>query len=677
MALAHGYALPFEALRRTGVLAQNTADATIRATADGATKEAAGSCLDARALEVQQRTVVQPSILVVPQLTRNGVVLNQLPDTRTNFIQNNTMTGATGSVAPTTWSVVAPPSGITIGYSASGQTTAADGTLVDYIDVTVSGTALTSGNFNLRPEPVTSTVSGNLLFAAGMTYTASFYMSLLSGSVSGVSPNYQIQEVSGTTFVSGTSLDLSAITSNLTRYSVTRPIAGTGGADRIRTRYGHAIASGQVLNYTIRIASPQLEKGSVATPVIRTASGFVSVDMLGVARDGAPPDFTFTRATTATRVNASGLIESVASGLLRLDYPVTGGCPAALIEASGTNLVFQSQNITSGTVSTFSQWFDSASLQGTSTSVQNNVSGIIAPDGTQSASLVSMTRLNVTGSTGSSTYVSQIQNLAVSGTYTSTIYIRAKDSNQVGKQINVWQWNGSAIINMILVTLTNDWQRVETTKVSTLASGNRELLGFGFRQNQGNDLSAEFYVWGAQGELGSVATTYIPTTSGAVSRAADVISASGALVSGLIGQTEGTIYAEVDIRNMAKETYIIRIDDGATANSVTLRTLTSNVIRTAITAPTTSGTLNISSAAFTAGIVKIAFAYKSGEIALSVNGATALTANGTFAFGASFNRITLGSNQSPSSEFNDRIRAAALYTTRLSNDQLQSLTRLT
>ena len=677
MALAHGYALPFEALRRTGVLAQNTADATIRATADGATKEAAGSCLDARALEVQQRTVVQPSILVVPQLTRNGVVLNQLPDTRTNFIQNNTMTGATGSVAPTTWSVVAPPSGITIGYSASGQTTAADGTLVDYIDVTVSGTALTSGNFNLRPEPVTSTVSGNLLFASGMTYTASFYMSLLSGSVSGVSPNYQIQEVSGTTFVSGTSLDLSAITSNLTRYSVTRPIAGTGGADRIRTRYGHAIASGQVLNYTIRIASPQLEKGSVATPVIRTASGFVSVDMLGVARDGAPPDFTFTRATTATRVNASGLIESVASGLLRLDYPVTGGCPAALIEASGTNLVFQSQNITSGTVSTFSQWFDSASLQGTSTSVQNNVSGIIAPDGTQSASLVSMTRLNVTGSTGSSTYVSQIQNLAVSGTYTSTIYIRAKDSNQVGKQINVWQWNGSAIINMILVTLTNDWQRVETTKVSTLASGNRELLGFGFRQNQGNDLSAEFYVWGAQGELGSVATTYIPTTSGAVSRAADVISASGALVSGLIGQTEGTIYAEVDIRNMAKETYIIRIDDGATANSVTLRTLTSNVIRTAITAPTTSGTLNISSAAFTAGIVKIAFAYKSGEIALSVNGATALTANGTFAFGASFNRITLGSNQSPSSEFNDRIRAAALYTTRLSNDQLQSLTRLT
>ena len=42
------------------------------------------------------------------------------------------------------------------------------------------------------------------------------------------------------------------------------------------------------------------------------------------------------------------------------------------------------------------------------------------------------------------------------------------------------------------------------------------------------------------------------------------------------------------------ETHLIRIDDGATANVITLRTLTSNVIRTAITAPTTSGTLNIS-----------------------------------------------------------------------------------
>jgi hypothetical protein len=38
------------------------------------------------------------------------------------------------------------------------------------------------------------------------------------------------------------------------------------------------------------------------------------------------------------------------------------------------------------------------------------------------------------------------------------------------------------------------------------------------------------------------------------------------------------------------------------------------------------------------------------------------------------NRITLGSNASASSEFNDRIRAVALYTTRLTNAELATLT---
>ena len=385
--------------------------------------------------------------------------------------------------------------------------------------------------------------------------------------------------------------------------------------------------------------------------------------------------FTVSRNTTATRVNSSGLIASVASGVPRIDW-FGQSCPALLVEASGQNLVFQSQNITSGTVTSGSQWFDSASLQGTSTSVQNNVSGIIAPDGTQSASLVSMTRLNVTGSTGSSTYVSQIQNLAVSGTYTSTIYIRAKDSNQVGKQINVWQWNGSAIINMILVTLTNDWQRVETTKVSTLPSGNRELLGFGFRQNQGNDLSAEFYVWGAQGELGSVATTYIPTTSGAVSRAADVISASGALVSGLIGQTEGTIYAEVDLRNWIASGRILTCSNG-TSNERIIIQVGANRTLQAIVTTASADVVDISTASGQVnGVYKCALTYASGDFAFYVNG----TQIGTDSSGGvpASTSVFLGKiGTSASTNFlNDRIRAAALYTTRLTDAQLAELTRL-
>jgi hypothetical protein len=637
MALAHGYALPFEALRRTGVLAQNTADATIRATADGATKEAAGSCLDARALEVQQRTVVQPSILVVPQLTRNGVVYNQIPNTRTNFIQNNTMTGATGSVAPTTWSVVAPPSGITIGYSASGQTTAADGTLVDYIDVTVSGTALTSGNFNLRPEPVTSTVSGNLLFASGMTYTASFYMSLLSGSVSGVSPNYQIQEVSGTTFVSGTSLDLSAITSNLTKYSLTRTLVGTGGADRIRTRYGHAIASGQVLNYTIRIASPQLEKGSVATPVIRTASGFVSVDMLGVARDGAPPDFTFTRNTTATRVNASGLIESVASGVPRIDW-LGQSCPALLVEASGQNQALWSRDL--------------------------------SVSGTWAASGITAVR-NAVGADGAASGATTLTSTAASATITQNIS-HASQSRIFSAYMR--RVSGTGQIQLTTNGGTN-WQTVTLTSAfAPFNSGAQTVTSgqVGIRMIASGDvIEVDF----TQAEVGPVPTSPITTTSGAVSRAADVISASGALVSGLIGQTEGTIYAEVDLKNFEQNARIIALSDGTTNNRITLIFNTASRFRL-LANVSTSGQVDLNSSAQVSGIYKVAVAYKENDYAFYLNGTQIGT--DTSALVPACTSVFLGKIESSASTnfLNDRLRAAALYTTRLSNDQLAELTRL-
>jgi hypothetical protein len=681
MALIPGFSINGNALHVTRNYSEDDADAFARAQVDAGSREFSGGCLDGRVFDLRGRTTVQPSILIVPQLTRNGVAYNQLPNTRTNFIQNNTMTGATGSVAPTTWSVVAPPSGITIGYSASGQTTAADGTLVDYIDVTVSGTALASGNFNLRPEPVTSTVSGNLLFASGMTYTASFYMSLLSGSVSGVSPNYQIQEVSGTTFVSGTSLDLSAITSNLTRYSLTRTLVGTGGADRIRTRYGHAIASGQVLNYTIRIASPQLEKGSVATTVIRTASGFVSVDMLGVARDGAPPDFTFTRATTATRVNASGLIESVASGLLRLDYPVTGGCPAALIEPAATNFARNVQFMTqvdtpavSGGMTITTGSTDFQAPDGTSGSITKYVGG--------AASGISQFAYDGTGYT-----------VTAAGQHTFSLFVKAGSSNPANFiRLRFAGWTSATGTSDTYFSLAsgtaltagasiqnygNGWYRLISAPY-TIASGDLQGLVTISLAEADNDVSwpasgalnLTAYIWGAQLELGAVPTSFIPTTTGSATRNADVCSVSG--VSGYIGQTEGTIYwdiaavggvltgtgnPELGVRNEAFTNWI-----GLTSNGLSFPFR--------ITARTTVGVSLIN---YQANIAsgKAALAWSSAGLVLYVNGVSVATSATNPNF--SFSRATIVNTSTMPFKAN----AFAIYTTRLSNEQLESITRLT
>jgi hypothetical protein len=174
-------------------------------------------------------------------------------------------------------------------------------------------------------------------------------------------------------------------------------------------------------------------------------------------------------------------------------------------------------------------------------------------------------------------------------------------------------------------------------------------------------------------ELGASPTSFIPTTTAAVSRAADVISASGALVSGLIGQTEGTIYAEVDFSRLNLSPILTISDDN------------NNRIQAAFTANNNFGAIiRVASvnlnffATFSnpqiIGINKIAIAYANNDYALALNGQVA-TSSSTRAIPAC-TKIGLGTSATDSSFLNDRIRAAALYTTRLSNAQLAELTRL-
>ena len=92
-------------------------------------------------------------------------------------------------------------------------------------------------------------------------------------------------------------------------------------------------------------------------------------------------DFTVTRATAATRVNASGLIESVASGIPRLDYFASGGtvgCPALLVEPAATNIVPSGTAFNSSTGVQYSGVTDSpaAAISGTLVT-KNEASGNI------------------------------------------------------------------------------------------------------------------------------------------------------------------------------------------------------------------------------------------------------------------------------------------------------------
>jgi hypothetical protein len=303
-----------------------------------------------------------------------------------------------------------------------------------------------------------------------------------------------------------------------------------------------------------------------------------------------------------------------------------------------------------------------------------------APDGTTTAEAI-------LADTANAEHFIQQRNLSVtSGTaYTWSVFLKRNGYRYVAVSLEV---NVSASVvtldfdtglatggsGMMVQTLPDGWYRLSATTTATATS----LTRFSIRLRDDNNDSSFIgddtkgvFAWQAQLETGSVATSPIVTTAGTASRVADVVSLTGA--SSLIGQTEGTVFAEVNVSRLGVEGYILRVDDGGTSNIFSIRKLSTNEIRAVLTATTSSGTVNLSSATVTTGVVKIAYAYKSGEIAISVNGVTPVTVAGTFSFGTALSRISVGANVG-SGEWNDTIRSFALFPTRLANATLASLT---
>jgi hypothetical protein len=224
------------------------------------------------------------------------------------------------------------------------------------------------------------------------------------------------------------------------------------------------------------------------------------------------------------------------------------------------------------------------------------------------------------------------------------------------------------------IALTSSLTRFSFTRTLTGATTERVMPRIEIPLTNGTAYNFTIRIGLPQMELGSVATSVILTTTQAITRGADVINKTG--VSSLIGQTEGTIYVEVDIRTLGNTAGIFVISDNTNTNRVYLYKLgTNNRIYAERQSATESATSTLqTSGSITAGIYKIAIAYKSGDTALFVNGVQAGSTNtDTFTMGSVF-KLNVGSNRAEATQLNDRIRAAAVYPTRLSNTELQALT---
>jgi hypothetical protein len=415
----------------------------------------------------------------------------------------------------------------------------------------------------------------------------------------------------------------------------------------------------------------RFKTGKLYTPVATTSGGLVL---------GASGDFNVTRATTATRVNASGLIEVVASGIPRLDYYTSGGtagCPALLVEASGSNVALRS-----------------AGLDVSGTWQRSNISvttGITSPEGLTTA-------FNIVESSDGSAQTHELAQTGfsvVSGTaYTFSLFIKAGTNNRnLRLAVGGANFVGSpvAIFNPVSGTVVasgdcvpsvenygNGWFRCRITATADVAG--TSFLGIytasGTSVSYIGNGSGSVQVWGAQAEASSIATSYIPTTAAAVTRNADVISLSGA-VSGCIGQTEGTIYAEVDIQFNNRNADIIGLDSGSSANGFYLVIRSSSVIELRIRQNSTNALIFQRTGAYPVGINKIAVSYKNGDFAISLNGTTTQVDTTTITMpSVAITRASVVPSINFTLDQSVRVRPVTLYTTRLTNTELAALTTL-
>jgi hypothetical protein len=233
-------------------------------------------------------------------------------------------------------------------------------------------------------------------------------------------------------------------------------------------------------------------------------------------------DLTFTRASTATRVNESGLIEEVAANVPRLDNS-QGGCSTLLLEPQRTNLVLRSDtpatnswgnvlseriNLTYANDATISDDINVIAASDTLVNNQHRLiygSGYDSPyTGTKTYSLSAKIKANG---------IDELSFLILGDTMSGTIDL-INGTNNVSS-------SGTQFISCTTTLLSNGYVDIEIVWSKTNATSAVPPYIILFHYNGGVSYLGDgggTKLYGVQIELGSYPTSYIPTTTTAVTR---------------------------------------------------------------------------------------------------------------------------------------------------------------
>ena len=379
-------------------------------------------------------------------------------------------------------------------------------------------------------------------------------------------------------------------------------------------------------------------------------------------------DFDFTRGTIATRINAQGLIEEVASGENRLNYSLLDGevvgCPHLLLEDEATNLV------------QYSEEFSNAAWSKSNSTITSN--SVISPDGTLNAS-----KLIPNATSSVSKYIYTIPTTSNGIDYSLTVFAKEGEYNMLrledgNNSQGAWFDLSNGTLGTVGVSVTakiqnygNGWYRCSITKssVSTnvffvIAASNTESIQVG-------DGTSGVYLWGAMLEEGSYGTSYIKTNGevNGVTRAAETCNGSGDAAT--FNDSEGVLMIESSLLDVSQDGNRISISDGSSAeNRITFRYLNDNEIQ--IELGLTNGFSEILNVGSSESFNKIAVVYNSTNASVFINGFNLVTDTMSSLSGLSqlqFNRFN-----SNTENFYGKTKQLQYFDSVLDSEQLEQLT---
>ena len=342
----------------------------------------------------------------------------------------------------------------------------------------------------------------------------------------------------------------------------------------------------------------------------------------------------FNRQNTAEYyVNNVSVKEAARDNVPRIDY-TGGGCPHILSEPQRTNLI------------TYSEDFSESAWTKTRCTIDSG--GHTSPSGESNAFKMTATDDDARLQDGSE---------AAGVVYTQSIYVKSATGSDVSGQVD---FTGTQIQTF---TATSEWQRVDTTSDDTRAGVVRVRI-----TNSGDEL----YIWGAQLEVGSYPTSYIPTSGSTVTRNQDTFTRDG--IGSLINDSEGVLFAEISRTEDESNYRLLGLDNGTSQNYIKIGFGNNNgnfwilAVVNGVTVINSTNAVSNNANQF----YKIAVRYKSGDSVIYIDGVPVLTSSTTFSSGT-FTDLDF-THFTGSSHFFGKVKQLQVYNTALTDEQLTSLT---